>query len=782
MKTYFTFLERNKLFTFVNVAGLSISLMFVLLIANMVTRQLTVEKDQRDADRTFVYSNEEYANGHYLLGEKLQSRFPEVEDWCTYTTGLVTTTSVDNKQVSINLLGARKNFFQFFSYKLIEGNAEQALVSDNSIVLTRSCANRFFGNQPALGKTLRFPEIDNQTFTVTAIVEDFNNTLIKDNTDAIIPYEQVHHLNFSLDINDNSMGNASGAMVFIRSPKGVNPNDKSQEMRDYLKDIWWIYENNGKQEVRFIPLRDFYFYNDVPSYVEINQYDITMVWVILATGLLILLMAVCNYISMSVAQTSYRAKEMATRRLLGSSRKSVFWRMIAESTLLTLFAFIIGFILVKAAEPIAMDLLRVKLDLIGDLTTGTLLIYIAFIAILSYLSGFAPATILSNYNPMDVVKGTFRRKTKTVYLRVLNIVQCGLTIAMLTCALYLSVQLYRILHEPLGYEYGNILTLTPAGDKETLMTFRTEALKLPFVKRVSFAMGTPVDGGENHTIFTTINGKVEEVSLQSFIVDSAFIQMFHIQITEDRHLPVNQHNWLVSENTMKQVGEERDYIVTDANKEGKYRFNISGKFKDFHIRRAMDEQHPLRMLIAKTGQFRPYNILIETNDGNLGEYQKRLNDLYESLVKDAPYQSEWYHEQMYNQYSDLFRMNKLIGIFTGAAFLISLLGLTAMSIYFIAQRKRDMAIRKVFGSSSLEEQKRLMKFSLHSIAISLVIAIPLMIVGIRSINHIVEYESTFPWWVPISAIFIVSLISLLSVYLISRKATRENPVENLKTE
>ena len=137
---------------------------------------------------------------------------------------------------------------------------------------------------------------------------------------------------------------------------------------------------------------------------------------------------------------------------------------------------------------------------------------------------------------------------------------------------------------------------------------------------------------------------------------------------------------------------------------------------------------------------------------------------------------------MRDQYKHLFRMNKLIGIFTGAAFLISLLGLTAMSIYFIAQRKRDMAIRKVFGSSSLEEQKRLMKFSLHSIAISLVIAIPLMIVGIRSINGIIEYESSFPWWVPIVSVLIVSLISLASVYLISRKATRENPVENLKTE
>jgi len=776
MKTYFTFLERNKLFTFVNVAGLSISLMFVLLIANMVTRQLTVEKDQRDADRIFVFANGNHGTAHYLIGEKLQNRYPEVEDWCSYTSGATSYALIDEKPINIRLLISRKNFFQFFSYKLIEGNPEQVLLSNTSIVLTRSCANMLFGGQPALGKTLRFPNINDQTFTVTGIMEDFNNAIIPDNIQAIIPYENIEYLNPTVSIRDNNMSNASSAMVFIRCPQGVDPNMKADDIRAYLKEIWWF----GGKPVRFVPLRDFYFSTDLGCDVDIEQYDLTMVWIILTAGVLILLMAVFNYISMSVAQTSYRAKEMATRRLLGSSRPDIFWRMIAESALLTFAAFVIGFLLAKAAEPIAMDLLQVKLDLVGDLSAGTLLIYMVFVLLLSYLSGFIPATILSNYNPLDVVKGTFRRKTKTIYLRTLNIVQNGLTIAMLTCALFLSVQIYRILHEPLGYTYGNILSLTPAAENETLLAFRNEALQLPFVKRICFTQGTPLDGGNNNSMNVPVQGSLKSMSFQCFIADSSFIDMFGIQITQDRKLTNDDGAWLVSENAMKDMPGITDYVPNE--RKGRTGFYISGTFKDFHIRRAMDEQRPLRIQIRDVEDVHPWEILIETNDGDLADYQRRLNTLYESFVKDIPYKSRWYHNQMRDQYKDLFRMNKLIGVFTGAAFLISLLGLTAMSIYFIAQRKRDMAIRKVFGSSPLEEQKRLMRFSLHSIGISLLVALPLAITGVRSINNIIEYESTFPWWVPVASVLIVSLISLVSVYLISRKATRENPVENLKTE
>ena len=154
MKTYFTFLERNKLFTFVNVAGLSISLMFVLLIANMVTRQLTVDKDLPDANRISVFANEHWAGGHYNLGDRLQSRYPEIEDWCAMSAG-DPFMLINDKTAQVWTGIVKKNFFDFFRLPLVEGNREQLLTDDNSIVLTRSAALRLFGTEHIIGKTIK---------------------------------------------------------------------------------------------------------------------------------------------------------------------------------------------------------------------------------------------------------------------------------------------------------------------------------------------------------------------------------------------------------------------------------------------------------------------------------------------------------------------------------------------------------------------------------------------------------------------------------------------------
>ena len=401
LKTYLTFLHRNKLFTVVNVAGLSISLMFVLLIADMVTRQLSVDKNLKDTDRISVFASENTAAGHYLLGEKLQSRYPEIEEWCAYTGNFGIQTSINENPTQIRTLVARKNFFQFFGYKLAEGNPAQVLVDDHSIVLSRSCANRLFGNEAALGKVLELNTPDskgsgNQKFTVTGIMEDIENSLIKESTEAIIPYENINELNPTISLTDGEMGNATSALVFFRTVKGSDLNTKAKDALSYLKDCWWIYNRGIFKKVQFVPYNQFYFHTETPSgSTEINQYSFRMVVLFLVTGIIILFMAIFNYVNMSIAQTTYRAKEMATRKLLGSSRSDIFWRMIGESSIMTVIAFILGFLLAKAAEPIAMDLLGVKLDLTGDLSFMTCLSYLLLIVLLSFISGFVPATILS---------------------------------------------------------------------------------------------------------------------------------------------------------------------------------------------------------------------------------------------------------------------------------------------------------------------------------------------------------------------------------------------------
>ena len=779
LKTYFTFLEHNKLFTLVNVAGLSISLMLVLLIADMVTRQLTVDKDLPDADRISIFANEVWAGAHYNLGDRLQSRYPEIEEWSALT-AWKTAVEIDGKPVTLTGGMVRKNFFLLFRFPVFEGSREHLLADDNGAVITRSAAKRLFGTEHAMGMTMKVPDWDDQTYTVTGIIEDIDNSVISSEMEIFLPYENMRYINPACAIEDTHMSNAASAALFVRTTPGSDLNQKEADMVAYMKEFFWIYQYETVKHARFIPLRDFYF-SGTPSNAMLNQYDFKLVIIFLTTGLLILFMAVFNYVSMSLAQTSYRAKEMATRRLLGSSRPEVFWRMIAESFILTLTSFVAGFLMAKAVEPKAMELLNVRLDLAGDLSAPTVLAYIALTAVLSLLAGFVPATILSNYNPMDVVKGTFRRKTKAVYLRMLNIVQCGLTAAMLACSLYLSIQIYRILHAPLGYEYGHVLIYEAAADLQNLQRFRDEVKKLPYVKRVSFSQGTPHSRGNNNTTYIPVADSSLVMSFQTFVADSTFFDIYHIRITEDRHTLADEAHVFLSEKAMKDLESAglKDYYPV-----GNGRVNIAGVFKDFHIGRSLidNDIHPLQIMVIPSDHIYPWNISVEVQDGDLASYQKETDRLYSEAIGGIPFESKWYGDLMTDLYSDFTRMNKLMAVFTCAAFLISLLGLTAMSLYFIAQRKRDIAIRKAFGSSTRHEQWKLMHFSLISVGISLLIAVPLTIFGIHQIDKIVTYDSSFPWWVPITAYLTVAALSIGSVWLISLKATRENPVNNLKTE
>lgn len=474
LKTYFTYLNHNKLFTLVNTIGLSVSLMFILLISNLVIRQFTIDKDMKDADRIMVFYNEKFAGGHYNLGTYMQSRYPEIEDWCAISDNFMPPQIIiDGNKQHINVFLVKKNFFDFFGFPLSTGNAKEVLTDNNSIVLTRSAANRLFGTEDVIGRTVKIDVFDDTPITVTGVVQDFNNSMIPDDTEAFMPFELMSRLNKIAAIEATGMDNAGSTSLFFKTIPGADLNAKRKDVENYLHDIFWIYRLGNINEAHFASVKKFYF-NETRYVTQLNQYSFEKVIIYLIIGILILLMAISNYISMSLAQTSYRAKEMATRRLLGSSRPDIFWRLISESFLLTSAAFIIAVILAKIAEPFAMDLLQTRLDVLGNISAATIIGCLLLIGLLSILSGFMPATILSNYNPLDIVKGSFRRKTKTVYLRLLNILQNGITIAMLSCALYLSVQIYRMLHAPLGYTYGNVLCYTTTGDKKTQMIFLNE--------------------------------------------------------------------------------------------------------------------------------------------------------------------------------------------------------------------------------------------------------------------------------------------------------------------
>lgn len=187
---------------------------------------------------------------------------------------------------------------------------------------------------------------------MSGVMDDIDNSIFPSEWDVLVPFENMKYINDAADMDDPNMRNSGSCILFMRTVKHADLNDKAADVAAYLKTVFWPYRHGSLKEAHFIPIHDFYF-SETESVMLLNQYSFKKVVIFLTVGILILLMAVFNYVSMSVAQTSYRAKEMATRRLLGSTRRDIFWRMILESVLLTAFAFMLGFLFAKAAEPYA---------------------------------------------------------------------------------------------------------------------------------------------------------------------------------------------------------------------------------------------------------------------------------------------------------------------------------------------------------------------------------------------------------------------------------------------
>ena len=206
------------------------------------------------------------------MGDRLQSRYPEIEDWCAIK---VTNPFVQPDDKPVQVLGAsvKKNFFEFFRFPLLEGNREQLLTDDNSVVLTRSAAIRLFGTEHAVGKPLKIIPCNNQVFTVTGILEDLNNSIIPADIDIFIPFENMKYIQWSCSIECTEMNNAAGSTLFFRTAPGTDLNKKADDIAAYLKEFFWLYRDGENfKKAQFIPWHDFYF-SETPASTYLNQYD-----------------------------------------------------------------------------------------------------------------------------------------------------------------------------------------------------------------------------------------------------------------------------------------------------------------------------------------------------------------------------------------------------------------------------------------------------------------------------------------------------------------------------
>ena len=788
MNSYLKFLSRNKLYTFINIAGLAVSLMFIILMGDYTWRQYSIDRWHKNADRIYLMGNESFFFMWPQEAEDIKNLCPEIEEACCLMSqsgkikyGQREVKDGENENGIIMLTDPV--FFRFFDFKLLEGDRQTALDSPDKCVITKRLAKRLFGDKDPIGESLQIvgdrhvsigsedPSDSTLYYRVSAVVEDLDRTVLPNETQIIVNMERFPQvLGYDLKGNALAYGPTGANKMFLMLRPGMTLEHKKNIINGHLKKAHpagW-----GDYKVSLTPLTDvLYALQNEGS--GLQKGDKTRLRILLAAVLAILFFAVSNYINLTVANTNFRAKEMATRRLFGSSQAEISLKLIAESTLMIAVAFLVGFGLALCFQDDAVALFKGKIALINDISVGTVSVCFAFILLVGIISGILPSYQISRYQPIDIVKGNFRYHSKMLLGKLFIVLQNVITVTMLTAALVIWLQLNHLIHAPLGFNTENLYYIYPPDGKEQMV--RSQLEKMPFVERIGTCQGTSFT--QFNTSAKGIKRDGKYLMLLVTELDKTAFELLGLKIRQDYGM--HGGGYYLTEEALRQTGyteKTRELDWGDGDKDP-----IEGIISDFHIINVLQDIMPFIIRLSDTKEYPGF--LVKTNG------DKQAKTAFIQMNKDAgvPEEAmEWSVFGMEESIAETFEEQQntlhIVSLFTLIAIIISIMGYVGLSLFFIRQHEKEIGIRKIMGSTSREVMWRMFRIFCAPLLLSFAIAIPLSWFIMHDWLSNFSYRITLSPWIFIATCAFALLVSILSVYVQIMKAVRTNPVESIKTE
>jgi putative ABC transport system permease protein len=745
---------------------------FVLLLAVYIQRQLSTDSFQENADRIYVVANDNSVQMGYWLDKHLKNNFPEIEKGCCVANvASADAFTIGGELVYGSTMAADSTFFEMFSYALVEGNKADWRVSWDRCMVSREFANVHFGDKDPIGQVVTYNN-GNYQLTVCGIYEDFGNSILKA-PDVLLRGEIMTKINSA---NNEEMSNAGSGICFVMAYPGADLQARHSDILDWCEENFWVYKSQY-DKVRIIPLRDMYFLEEgTRDGTETIQFgNRSFVNLLLAMCILLLAFAVLNYINMTTALTGFRAKEMATRRLVGADKRSIFLKVIAESTLICGISMLLAILLAEALSPAVSRMLEYQVSIFKAITPVNVLLVLGFIVVLGVLSGIVPALLIQKAQPIEIVRGTLRLKTKTVYSKVIIIVQNVVAIIMLVSALTMGLQIQHLVTADLGYNTKDILVVDNAfGQTGQIRPLLDRLRAEPCVEEVGQGDGIPL-GGTNNWTMELPDGRW--VSFQQIQGDDKYFDILGLKVKQDNH----QRAWWLNEYAFKQIGIEETATEFQSAQNGTRQ--IGGIYYDFKIRPLEADQSAA--LIYNRGENPdddyPWVLLVKTT-GDQAAAKKQVEAAVKEVFPDRIFEGQYIEEMIEDGFKDESRVLNIVLIFTLLSILVSALGLFAMSSYYMQQEIRSVSVKKVFGADYSGVLKELVLSFMKMVGIAFVIGVPIawfiMSRWLSGYGHRIDLH----WWIFVLAGLAVAFIAAISVLYQSIKTARTNPAEALKKE
>ena len=766
LKSYIRHLFKNKLYTVVTVIGFAISLTFIIVLSVYISNELAVDDFHVNKERIFRLENET-VDFSPPIAPDLQNSIPEIE---SFTRALESSGRIhvaDQQKLKINYLGVDAPFFNIFSFPLIKGDPDQVLQTYNEIVLSRSMAVKLFGTIDAVGKTV-FMNTEHK-LTVTGVMEDFPENTHFIAQDAVINLGAFKNIwGFSNILEEYGFASLS---IYFLARAHANLPAKANEVLNKFKKDYWLYQEGWATTVEFTPLKELYFSDKVGNGTKANSK--TLVMVLLAIVILILLLAVGNYVNLTIAQSTFRGKEVAIKKLLGGSKKQLFFQFIRESLILCLVALLLAAVFAKLVEPIFNSLLATNLHLNNRITPTNILALAGVFGFIALVSGLLPAIRISGFKPIEVVKGAFRTKVKGIYGKVFITFQYTVTIGLLACSWIILKQTDYLRNKDLGFQKENIVHLEYLGSGDQKDVIKSALLQIPGVQDVSLTWQSPLSGGSNQTF--DYNGR--SVSFQEFAVDSSFYNVFNIEV-QSTSVAYAQNGVYLNETAVKELDLKEPLTSFKMGDEEK---PILGVVADFNFEELRDKIGPLMLRQQLEGSFAD-DIFLKLDSKRVFQTANQIKVTYAKLIDNAEFELSFVDDSIDKWYEKDERTGKIIGYFTLLSFIISAMGILAMSTFYMQQRKKEIGIRKVNGATIGQVLKLLNKDFVKWVALAFILAVPISWYAMDQWLQNFAYKTTISWWVFALAGSTALIIALLTVSWQSIKAALANPVEALREE
>lgn len=796
MKYFFRFLKNNPLYAVINVVGLALSLMFVILIGDYTYRQFSIDRWHRNHERIYVLGTE---NGNSLLSwpdcaHSLKDRYPEVEDVCCvymhngkikHEDKVYEESQGDNAG---NIMLADSNFFRFFDFKMIDGDRETALDSPEKCVVTESLAKALFPDGNALGQPLQIegtryvfvsddngdPYDSSLVYTVSGVIKDLDKTVFLNETAVIANFERAPQvLGYRLRNDLMASGPLGSTLSFLMLRPGASLEDKIEDLTSYCIESIPVFNFYGNTKAAIIPLDDLMFAPQNTG-AGLQTGDKSLLGILLAVVLAILMFAVTNYINLTVANTGFRAKEMATRRLLGSDGLGISLELIGESTLMVFISFIIGGALALLLEDKVAVLFKGKIDILKDINFSTVSVSLLFIVLTGIISGIMPTISLSKYKPIDVVKGSFRYHSKMVLSRIFIILQNVITMTMMAATLTILLQMSHLVNAPLGYNTENIYRVS-SDNPEVL---RNALKSQPFIQGIGSFSGTSLDG--NYRSMSTRKDK-DNNNLLVYLTtwDKEFIDIMGINLVKDNHLSGD----------VKYINEELAGKPSLGDGESEVTWGdgsvtqVAGVFSNFHMTNILDPYQPFMITVKDTDEIEDPNFMVKT-DGS-PDARKKLCDLIKEVdgtTEDLDWKLQSVDDNIKASLNEEKNTMRIVSIFTGVAVLISILGFIGMSLFFIRQRKKEIGVRRIMGSTTNEVLSLLLTKFCAPLLVSFIFAVPLSWFIMDKWLEGFSYRIGLSPWIFIASGAVSLLIAVVSIFFQTLHAAHSNPADAIRAE